>query len=170
MAKRARQRAMPSTPAAHPPTRNTPARAAGSTSATSRPATPAPRAKVGGTTKRIEVPYLIAGTDCIAGHVRDQELDGGRIGTVPTRKQSRIGFALVVWCLGGLAVMSLTGITTGGWARFGAQIALLWLAFTAVLVRRAGHRGRCWRTRTWRHAWGGLVPGPDRTREREARG
>jgi hypothetical protein len=107
----------------------------------------------------VEPEYLIAGTKCLSGHVRGQELDAGRLGTVPSRKRARIGFGLMLWCVAGLAFLSVGGITDLRWASFAAQVAVLWLVFAAFVVRTAGHRKRCWRTRTWRHAWGGLAPG-----------
>ena len=58
-----------------------------------------------------------------------------------------------------MAFLAAAGITSWTWSHLGAQVAVLWLAFAAFVVRRAGHRKRCWRTRTWRHAWGGLAPG-----------
>lgn len=162
MAKHTRRRAMPSTPPAHPPAHpqasGTPA-LPGSAPQTGHRAASNRRPEPLKPGRRVDSPHLITGTGCTAGHERNQELDGGRLGTVPTKKQSRIGFGLVVWCLGGLAVLAMVGIADRGWASLSVQIAALWLAFAAVLVRRAGHKGRCWRTRTWRHAWGGLVPG-----------
>ncbi len=157
MARPARQRRMPSTPQDRPPAPPAPtAPPAASAERASNP--PASRKQ---TTKVVptEPEYLIAGTGCTAGHVRGQELDAGRLGTVPSRKRARIGFGLVVWCVAGLAFLAVGGITELRWATFAAQVAMLWLAFAAFVVRTAGHRKRCWRTRTWRHAWGGLAPG-----------
>ena len=81
------------------------------------------------------------------------------LGKLPSRKKARVGFTVVVWCLVGLTIIHYAGATERNWTMFAVQLALLWLAFAAVLVRRAGHRKRCWRTRSWRHAWGGLAPG-----------
>ena len=100
-----------------------------------------------------EPEYLVKGTGCTAGHERGHELDSGRLGRLPTRKATRIGLALVLWCSVGVAFL-----VDMKWLSFGLQVLLLWLAFSAVLQRRAGHRGRCWRTRAWRHAWGGFAP------------
>ncbi len=164
MAKSARQRAMPRTPQERP---TTPPAADLAASPPSPPAPPAaestrvaaaPRAPTSRPT-RVEPEYLITGTRCTAGHTRGQELDAGRLGLVPSRKRARIGFGLVLWCVAGMAVLAAAGITSWTWSSWGGQVALLWLAFAAVVVRRAGHRRRCWATRTWRHAWGGLAPG-----------
>ncbi len=106
---------------------------------------------------RREPTYLTKGAGCRPDlHRRGSELDSGRLGQVPTRRTSRIGVGLVVWCLLGTLF-----IDSGRWTPFAIQICVLWLAFSAVVQRRAGHRGRCWRTRAWRHAWGGLVPSSD---------
>ncbi len=152
MAKSSRQRAMPSTPQERPA--RAPAAAPlgeGAPPPTGRTTAsrPAP----------VEAGYLITGTGCTAGHVRGQELDAGRLGVVPSRKRARIGFGLVLWCMAGMAFLATAGITSWTWSTLIAQVAMLWLAFAAFVVRRAGHRKRCWRTRTWRHAWGGLAPG-----------
>jgi membrane protease YdiL (CAAX protease family) len=81
------------------------------------------------------------------------------MGRLPSKRQARIGLALVAWCLIGLGVLAATGVFGPQWVQFGVQIALLWLAFAGIIMRRAGHRGKCWRTRSWRQAWGGLAPG-----------
>jgi len=158
MAKSARQRAMPRTPQDRPPAPPPPAASAAPDGQKSNPP-----ASLKQTTRVVptEPEYLIAGTKCVSGHVRGQELDAGRLGTVPSRKRARIGFGLVVWCVAGLAFLAVGGITDLRWATFAAQVAVLWLVFAAFVVRTAGHRKRCWRTRTWRHAWGGLAPGSD---------
>jgi hypothetical protein len=160
MAKSSRQRVMPRTPQDRPPAppQSAPPAAPaavpnGRPSSASAPPRPTTR------TRPVEPEYLITGTGCTAGHVRGQELDAGRLGTVPSRKRARIGFGLVVWCVAGLAFLAAAGITTWTWSTVGAQVAMLWLAFAAFAVRTSGHRRRCWRTRTWRHAWGGLAPG-----------
>jgi hypothetical protein len=101
-------------------------------------------------------PFLIAGTKCLAGHEPGQELDAGPIGTVPSRRTARIGFGLVLWCGIGLAF-----ILDPRWITVGTMVAVAWLAFSAFIQRRLGHRGKCWRTRAWRQAWGGFVPGRD---------
>ncbi len=106
-----------------------------------------------------EPDYLISGTGCVAGHVPGHELDAGRLGVVPTRRRARLGLALVVWCIVGAALLAITGATGPNWTVLACQVALIWLAFAAFVVRSAGHRGQCWRTRTWRHAWGGIAPG-----------
>ena len=109
---------------------------------------------------RSEPDYLIGGTGCVGGHPRGAELDAGRMGTVPTARTTWIGLGLLVWILGGALLLGWAK-----WASLGAQVAILWLGLAALVVRSMGHRGRCWRTRTWRHAWGGLVPvGADPTR------
>jgi hypothetical protein len=79
---------------------------------------------------------------------------------VPSRRRTRIGFGVVLWCVAGVALLAVSGIIEPRLATFAAQLAGLWLVLVAVLVRSAGHRRRCWRTRTWRHAWGGFAPGP----------
>lgn len=127
----------------------------GSTSASRTPAT---HRATGAPTRTpaaspAEPDYLVAGTGCVRGHERGAELVTARLGKVPSRKMTRIGFGLVIWCLLGAAFLA-----RGRYAVLGLEIAALWLAFSAVVQRRAGHRRRCWRTRTWRHAWGGLVP------------
>lgn len=101
---------------------------------------------------RTEPDYLIKGTGCLSGHVRGRELETERIGRVPTRRSTRIGLALVLWCIVGLAFLVDTK-----WASFGIRLAVVWLALSAIIIRRTGHRGHCWRTRTWRHAWGGFA-------------
>lgn len=168
---RAGRRALPSTPAPRSPSAGDPTAPEGGTSAPgaspdgsarargsgvpAQPASGAPArsAKPGGTPSR-EPDYLIAGTGCTAGHPRGHELDAGRLGTVPSRRATRIGVFLVLWCAVGLGL-----VVDSRWLSFGIQMLLLWLAFSAIVQRRAGHRGHCWRTRTWRHAWGGLAPG-----------
>jgi len=154
MAKPARQRAMPRTPQERPTALPAPAALThGEPGAT----TDEPPRKA---RPRVEREFLITGTGCVAGHPPGKELDAGRIGRVPTKKQSWTGFGLLCWCLGGLLFLE-----RGKWVPLALQIAVVWLAFAAIVVRSAGHRRRCWRTRTWRHAWGGLVPtGADPTR------
>ena len=154
MAKSSRERAMPSTPQDRPPAPPPPP-GASAPRASNLPASPQQTTRV----VPVEPEYLIAGTNCVSGHVRGQELDAGRLGTVPSRKRARIGFALVLWCVAGLAFLAVGGITELGWATLAAQVAALWLVFAAFVVRTAGHRRRCWRTRAWRHAWGGFAPG-----------
>lgn len=150
MAKSARRRAMPRTPQDRP-AMPSPAREPVAQASTEHRPSPRPTPT--------EKPHVLAGTGCTAGHVRGQELDAGRLGTLPSQKRARIGFGLVLWCVGGIGVLAATGITSWTWAEALAQVAVLWLAFAALVVRRAGHRRRCWRTRSWRHAWGGLAPG-----------
>lgn len=168
MSKGSRQRAMPSTPST---TQSRPAASGSETpqSDTSRPGTtgsgrvpsapsPAPAAAARARAaaddrRRLEPEYLIKGTECLAGHERGHELDSGRIGQVPTRRATRIGFALVLWCSVGIAF-----VVDRKWLGFGLQVLVLWLAYSAIVQRRFGHRRRCWRTRAWRHAWGGLAP------------
>jgi len=105
---------------------------------------------------RHDEPFLITGSDCTGGHEPGRELQAGPIGTLPTRRTAMIGFGLVLWGSIGLAI-----ILDPRWV--GTAVLLLgsWLLFSAVVQRRLGHRGRCWRTRAWRQAWGGLVPGRD---------
>jgi hypothetical protein len=157
MAKSARQRAMPSTPQTRPPAPPPPAVTPASPDGLE--SNPPASGKQATNVLPTEPDHLIAGTKCVSGHVRGHELDAGRLGTVPSRKRARIGFGLVVWCVAGLAFLAVGGITDLRWATFAAQVAVLWLVFAAFVVRTAGHRKRCWRTRTWRHAWGGLAPG-----------
>jgi hypothetical protein len=152
MAKSPRERPMPSTPQDRPP-------APPPAAAADRASNPAASRKHSTRAIPVEPQYLIVGTGCVSGHVRGQELDAGRLGTVPSRKRARIGFGLVLWCVAGLALLAVGGVTEVRWATLAAQVALLWLVFAAFVVRTAGHRKRCWRTRTWRHAWGGLAPG-----------
>ncbi len=157
----AHRRAMPSTPAADldpggaapapgpeqhasPPAPNGPARGQGEPAPTSRPAA---------RPVEPEPAYLIEGTGCTDGHLRGQELDAGRLGRVPSKKATRLGFFLVLWCAIGVGL-----VVDQRWLGLGLQLLALWLAFSAIVQRRAGHKGRCWRTRTWRHAWGGLAP------------
>jgi hypothetical protein len=157
------RRAMPSTPTsrdrADSASRATPPKAdTGATAPTSRSAPSGggqrPSAASG------EPDYLVTGTGCTAGHVRGRELDAGRIGRVPSRRATRVGLFLVLWCAIGLGL-----VVDPAWIGFGLQVLALWLAFSAIVQRRAGHRGHCWRTRSWRHAWGGLAPsGVDRKR------
>ena len=153
MAKSPRERAMPSTPQDRPPAAP-PASTTGD-----RAATPGAPRRVPARAVPVEPGYLIAGTGCTAGHERGQELDAGRLGRVPSRKRARVGFGLVLWCVVGLGFLAAAGITSWTWSTVGAQLAVFWLAFAAFVVRTSGHRKRCWRTRTWRHAWGGLAPG-----------
>jgi hypothetical protein len=100
-----------------------------------------------------EPEYLIRGTGCTGGHERGHELDTGRLGRVPTRKGTRIGLFLVLWCVIGVGL-----VVDLRWLSFGLQLLAAWLILAAIVVRRSGHQGHCWRTRTWRHAWGGLAP------------
>jgi hypothetical protein len=153
MAKSARQRAMPSTPQDRPPAPSPASLPA------DRPSSPPPARRPTTSAHSAEPEYLIVGTRCTSGHVRGQELDAGRLGAVPNRRRARIGFGLVLWCVAGMAFLAAVGITSWTWSTVGAQVAVLWLAFAAFVVRTSGHRKRCWRTRTWRHAWGGLAPG-----------
>lgn len=153
MAKPARRRAMPSTPQDRQPP------AAPVAAAPVDRARPATASRPAARSVPVEPEYLVVGTRCTAGHEPGQELDAGRLGQVPSRKRARIGFGLVLWCVAGMALLAAAGITSWTWSTFGALLALLWLAFAALVVRTSGHRKRCWRTRTWRHAWGGLAPG-----------
>jgi hypothetical protein len=153
MAKSSRQRAMPRTPQ-DPPPAAPPAPTTGD-----RASKPPVARKPAAHAVAVEPQYLIVGTGCTAGHERGQELDAGRLGRVPSRKRARIGFGLVLWCVAGMAFLAAAGITSWTWSTVGAQLAVLWLAFAAFVVRTSGHRRHCWRTRTWRHAWGGLAPG-----------
>jgi len=166
MAKSSRQRAMPSTPQDRPAP--PPASGRGPGDAVGHAAAPTPAPSPTGRKvphpkaprpAAVEAAYVLAGTGCTSGHERGRELDAGRLGTLPSRKRARIGFGMVIWCVGGLVFLASAGLISGMWWALGAQVALLWLAFAAVVVRSAGHRKRCWRTRTWRHAWGGLAPG-----------
>lgn len=161
------KRVVPSTPQPRP---ETPASEESSTS--SQPAQPTPRSRPPANPKsprpaptiqaRVEPEHVVTGTRCVAGHTPGAEFDAGRMGILPTRKQAFIGFGLVAWCLGGLAVMAMTGIAEGAWVALGVQFTAAWFVLAAVFVHRGGHRRRCWRTRTWRHAWGGLAPGSGR--------
>ena len=164
MAKSARHRPMPRIPVerpAPPPTNDLGVAEAGPRAAEPAPiAQPAPTDR-GARSRGLapESPHVLAGTGCTSGHERGHELDAGRLGMLPNRNRARIGFGLVLWCVGGMALLAAAGIASWTWSSWGSQVALLWLAFAAYVVRRAGHRRRCWRTRTWRHAWGGLAPG-----------
>lgn len=104
--------------------------------------------------------FLVEGTRCRGGHPRGRELDSAALGRVPSRRAAWRGFILVLWCAVGVGV--LVAVQWRGPGSLAVLLLLpvlvLWLAFSAVLQRRAGHRGRCWRVRTWRHAWGGLLP------------
>lgn len=162
MAKGSRNRAMPSTPAprAEQPAAQEPPAEAAAPVAAAGTRSPARGSRATAAAARPEPEYLLAGTGCVAGHASGHELESPGLGRMPTRKAGRTGFALVVWCTIGLAFL-----VDRKWLAIGIQALVLWLAFSAVVQRRAGHRKRCWRTRTWRHAWGGLVPtGADPTR------
>lgn len=100
-----------------------------------------------------EPAYLVRGTNCLAGHEPGEEFDAGRIGELPSSRTTWLGVGLVAWCMLGLAF-----IVDIKWLSLGQQVLVLWLVFSALVQRRMGHRGKCWRTRAWRHAWGGFVP------------
>jgi hypothetical protein len=158
MAKGSRQRAMPRTPGqstsprqATPPTQASDAPGDGGVPSGARPVPARPQAAR--PPGPAEPEYLLKGTGCTEGHERGHELDSGRLGTLPTRRATRIGVGLVLWCGVGVALL-----VDAKWLFFGLQMLVLWLAFSAVIQRRAGHKGRCWRTRAWRHAWGGFAP------------
>ena len=102
---------------------------------------------------RPEPEYVMKGTGCVAGHAPGLERDAGPIGDLPTARTTWIGVSLLLWC--GLGLYFLVDPR---WMDLAILGLLLWLGFSAFVQRRAGHRGRCWRTRAWRHAWGGLVP------------
>jgi hypothetical protein len=169
MTKSGRERPLPSTPGSRPqPPAQPPAAATG-------PGTEPGTGKATGKAKHIparaarsdeasapnpdEPDHVITGTDCLAGHEPGETATTGNLGKLPSRKTARVGFTVVLWCLAGFTIIHFAGVTERNWTMFAVQLALLWLAFAAVLVRRAGHRKRCWRTRSWRHAWGGLAPG-----------
>lgn len=105
---------------------------------------------------RSEPAYLIEGTGCVAGHARGRERDAGPIGELPSARTTWIGVGLLAWCGAGLYFL-----LDPRWMSLAVIGLLLWLAFSAFVQRRRGHRGKCWRTRAWRHAWGGLVPSRD---------
>ena len=160
MARSARQRVMPKTPHHQPhagsgvPTEGDPSDE--SPSVGNNATTPGDRivaARPAPAPPREERAYLRTGTKCVAGHDRGQEFDSGRLGVLPTRKAGMAGFALVIWCTVGLGLILDAGLTF-----VVIQFILLWLLFSAVVQRRMGHRGKCWRTRAWRHAWGGFLP------------
>lgn len=148
---------MPSTPSAGPPKQDRSSPSAASQGPAPRAeASPDPEQGASARTERPVAPepeYLITGTGCTAGHVRGHELDAGRLGRVPTKRATRTGFFLVLWCAIGVGLVVDTR-----WIGLGLQLLAIWLAFSAIVQRRAGHRGHCWRTRSWRHAWGGLAP------------
>lgn len=102
-----------------------------------------------------EAEYLVLGTGCRAGHDEGEELIEPRLGKVPSRRMTRIGVGLLVWVLLGLVFLAPVG-----WTGLALIAGLLWLGFSGIVQRRSGHRGHCWRTRSWRYAWGGLVPTP----------
>lgn len=165
MAKSGRERPLPSTPGsrpqppARPPAEGTgPGTEPGTGRAKHVPARPE-TSKDTSAPIRDEPAHVIAGTDCLAGHERGETFTTGNLGKLPSRKKARVGFTVVLWCLAGFTIINYAGVTERNWTMLAVQLALLWLAFAAVLVRRAGHRKRCWRTRSWRHAWGGLAPG-----------
>ena len=163
MSKPKHDRSMPSTP--RPPTdrdaRRQPATddtASPTGSARARGSSPRSGAGSGAEDGRSSEPrpepeYLMKGTGCVAGHVRGRERDAGPIGELPTARTTWIGVSLLVWCGVGLYFL-----VDPRWMDLAILGLLLWLGFSAFVQRRAGHRGRCWRTRAWRHAWGGLVP------------
>lgn len=99
--------------------------------------------------------YLVEGTRCLRGHDPGSEMVEPRLGKVPGQRITRIGVGLIVWALLGLAF--LTNLLYISLALIGA---VLWQSISALVQRRAGHRGHCWRTRSWRYAWGGIVPTP----------
>lgn len=131
-----------------------PARPSSRPTASTRAGTPGRSAAAAPATGSVrqEPEYLLVGTGCLAGHDRGRELEGP-VGLLPSRRLSRMGFGLVLWCIAGAAFLDAR------WFGLAVNVTILWLAYSAVVQRRAGHRGRCWRTRAWRHAWGGLVPG-----------
>ena len=100
-----------------------------------------------------EPAHLVRGTHCVAGHERGKVLDSGR-GPLPTRRAARIGFGLAAWCTIGLIL-----VLDPRWVGVVMQLLVVWLVFCAVVQWRAGHRRRCWATRTWRIAWGRIAPG-----------
>lgn len=106
--------------------------------------------------------YLIVGTGCRAGHEPGAELLEGKLGKVPSRKTTRIGVGLLIWLLFGIVFLSNLL-----WLLLALIGGATWLTLSAAVQRRSGHRGHCWRSRSWRYAWGGLVPMPraDPTRE-----
>jgi hypothetical protein len=109
--------------------------------------------------------YLIKGTGCLAGHEPGAELIGGKLGKVPSQRTTRIGVGLIIWIL--LGIVFLSNLL---WLALALLGGVIWIILSAVVQRRSGHRRHCWRTRTWRYAWGGLVPMPrieDPTREAE---
>lgn len=75
---------------------------------------------------------------------------------MPSEGRTWVGVAMILWCWAGLYFLA-----DPRWFTLAAFVTMLWLAFSAFVQRRRGHRGRCWRTRAWRHAWGGLVPSRD---------
>lgn len=161
MAKSGHERPMPSTPGQRPePPAQPPATSAEPSTGKAKhvPARPAASTDASAPT-RDEPDHVIVGTGCVSGHERGSALTTGNLGKLPTRKKARIGFGVVVWCLVGFTVIHYAGASERNWTLFAVQLALVWLAFAALLVRRAGHRKHCWRTRSWRHAWGGLAPG-----------
>ncbi|MDH3958070.1 MAG: hypothetical protein OEU98_01190 [Actinomycetota bacterium] len=165
MAKSGRERPLPSTPGSRPqkpvqpPVPGTePGTEPGTGKTNQVPARPA-RSKDESAPPHDEPEHVITGTDCLSGHQPGETFTTGGLGKLPSRKKARVGFTVVLWCLVGFTIIHYAGVTEGNWTFFAVQLALLWLAFAAFLVRRAGHRKRCWRTRSWRHAWGGLAPG-----------
>jgi hypothetical protein len=165
MAKPRRERPLPSTPGSQPqPPAQPPEQplGTGSEPGTGKAKHVPPRpetSKDASAPTRDEPAYIITGTECLSGHERGETFTTGNLGKLPTRKKARVGFTVVLWCLVGFTIIHYAGVTEQNWTMLAVQLALLWLAFAAVLVRRAGHRKRCWRTRSWRHAWGGLAPG-----------
>lgn len=110
-----------------------------------------------------EPQYLIQGTGCKRGHEPGEELIEPRLGKVPSRRLTRIGLGLILWAMLGMAFLPNLN-----WLLLAILVSMLWLAFSGIVQRRAGHRRRCWRTRAWRYAWGGLVPLPRQDPTREA--
>lgn len=110
-----------------------------------------------------EPEYLIAGTGCKQGHEPGLELIEPKLGKVPSRRLSRIGVGLILW-----AMLGMTFLPNPNWLALALVLSVLWLIFSGFVQRRAGHRGHCWRTRSWRYAWGGLVPLPRQDPTREA--
>ncbi|MGV1003486.1 MAG: hypothetical protein ACOYEV_01715 [Candidatus Nanopelagicales bacterium] len=110
-----------------------------------------------------EPEYLVIGTDCLAGHEPGRELADGKLGDLPSAKLAKIGIGLIMWAMFGLAFLGQLPLLN-----LALIVAVLWMLFSFFVAHRAGHRGRCRRTRAWRQAWGGLVPTPREDPTREA--
>lgn len=102
---------------------------------------------------KVDPDYLLAGTGCVGGHEQGQELIDRRLGRLPSARTTKIGLGVSAWIFFGMIFMA-----PPAWPLAALAGAVSWVAYSTYFQHRAGHRGRCRRTRAWRYAWGGLVP------------